>query len=181
MSSSLNKTKSNKEESFNIEIGDKTSDDKQIFDLNEIFHIDLSYNFDLLKNLLSTIIKNQKLKDDKITELENQILDLRIAYNEGLTQKSGEIFPKKMFEEKDSKSKSIISSQEKKEEEKVENKENKEEDNLEYELKPPKKGPELEISEQNPPIINKIIVSKNKNKFYNFNIIIFIGKNSWNG
>ena len=62
-----------------------------------------------------------------------------------------------------------------------ENKENKEEDNLEYELKPPKKGPELEISEQNPPIINKIIVSKNKNKFYNFNIIIFIGKNSWNG
>ena len=161
MSSSLNKTKSNKEESFNIEIGDKTSDDKQIFDLNEIFHIDLSYNFDLLKNLLSTIIKNQKLKDDKITELENQILDLRIAYNEGLTQKSGEIFPKKMFEEKDSKSKSIISSQEKKEEEKDENKE---EDNLEYELKPPKKGPELEISEQNPPIINKIIVSKNKNK-----------------
>ena len=178
MSSSLNKTKSNKEESFNIEIGDKTSDDKQIFDLNEIFHIDLSYNFDLLKNLLSTIIKNQKLKDDKITELENQILDLRIAYNEGLTQKSGEIFPKKMFEEKDPKSKSIISSQEKKEEEKDENKE---EDNLEYELKPPKKGPELEISEQNPPIVNKIIVSK-KNKKYIFYIkIIFIGKNSWNG
>ena len=131
-----------------------------------------------MKNLLSTIIKNQKLKDDKITELENQILDLRIAYNEGLTQKSGEIFPKKMFEEKDSKSKSIISSQEKKEEEKDENKE---EDNLEYELKPPKKGPELEISEQNPPIVNKIIVSK-KNKKYIFYIkIIFIGKNSWNG
>ena len=178
MSSSLNKTKSNKKKNFNIEIGDKTNDDKQIFELNEIYHIDLSYNFDLLKNLLSTIIKNQKLKDDKITELENQILDLRIAYNEGLTQKSGEIFPKKMFEEKDSKSKSIISSQEKKEEEKDENKE---EDNLEYELKPPKKGPELEISEQNPPIVNKIIVSK-KNKKYIFYIkIIFIGKNSWNG
>ena len=178
MSTNPKKIQSGKNDKFNVEIGDKTSDDKQIFDLNEIFHIDLSYNFDLLKNLLSTIIKNQKLKDDKITELENQILDLRIAYNEGLTQKSGEIFPKKMFEEKDSKSKSIITSQEKKEEEKDENKE---EDNLEYELKPPKKGPELEISEQNPPIINKIIVSKNKNKFYNFNKIIFIGKNSWNG
>ena len=97
-----------KKTSFNVEIGDRGSDNKQIFDLNEIFHIDLSYNFDLLKNLLSTIIKNQKLKDDKITELENQILDLRIAYNEGLTQKSGEIFPKKMFEEKDSKSKESV-------------------------------------------------------------------------
>ena len=27
-------------------------------DLNKIFHIDLSYNFDLLKDLLSTIIKH---------------------------------------------------------------------------------------------------------------------------
>ena len=67
-----------KSDNFNVELGEN----KQIFDLNKIFHIDLSYNFDLLKNLLSTLIKNQKLKDEKITELENQILDLRIAFNE---------------------------------------------------------------------------------------------------
>ena len=67
-----------KNENFNVELGDN----KQTFDLNQIFHIDLSYNFDLLKNLLSTIIKNQKIKDQKIAELENQILDLKIAFNE---------------------------------------------------------------------------------------------------
>jgi hypothetical protein len=140
MSSSLNKTKSNKEESFNIEIGDKTSDDKQIFDLNEIFHIDLSYNFDLLKNLLSTIIKNQKLKDDKLTELENQILDLRIALNQD---------PNK-----------IQSAKKDQTPDKEKEKGNYDDQSLKFVLKPPKKEPELEESEKYQPIVNKIIVSK---------------------
>ena len=140
MSSSLNKTKSNKEESFNIEIGDKTSDDKQIFDLNEIFHIDLSYNFDLLKNLLSTIIKNQKLKDDKLTELENQILDLRIALNQD---------PNK-----------IQSGKKDQTPDKEKEKGNYDDQSLKFVLKPPKKEPELEESEQYQPIVNNIIVSK---------------------
>ena len=140
MSSSLNKTKSNKEESFNIEIGDKTSDDKQIFDLNEIFHIDLSYNFDLLKNLLSTIIKNQKLKDDKLTELENQILDLRIALNQD---------PNK-----------IQSAKKDQTPDKEKEKGNYDDQSLKFVLKPPKKEPELEESEQYQPIVNNIIVSK---------------------
>ena len=140
MSSSLNKTKSNKEESFNIEIGDKTSDDKQIFDLNEIFHIDLSYNFDLLKNLLSTIIKNQKLKDDKLTELENQILDLRIALNQD---------PNK-----------IQSGKKDQTPDKEKEKGNYDDQSLKFVLKPPKKEPELEESEKYQPIVNKIIVSK---------------------
>ena len=131
---------SGKNDKFNVEIGDKTSDDKQIFDLNEIFHIDLSYNFDLLKNLLSTIIKNQKLKDDKLTELENQILDLRIALNQD---------PNK-----------IQSGKKDQTPDKEKEKGNYDDQSLKFVLKPPKKEPELEESEKYQPIVNKIIVSK---------------------
>jgi hypothetical protein len=94
---------------------------------------------------LSTLIKNQKLKDEKITELENQILDLRIAFNE---------------ESKDKKKvrKSLIPP--------IQDSENKQEaintDNLSIKLKPPKSEPVLEISDDNDPTVNKIIVSKNK-------------------
>jgi hypothetical protein len=140
MSTNPKKIQSNKNDKFNVEIGDKTSDDKQIFDLNEIFHIDLSYNFDLLKNLLSTIIKNQKLKDDKLTELENQILDLRIALNQD---------PNK-----------IQSAKKDQTPDKEKEKGNYDDQSLKFVLKPPKKEPELEESEKYQPIVNKIIVSK---------------------
>ena len=140
MSTNPKKIQSGKNDKFNVEIGDKTSDDKQIFDLNEIFHIDLSYNFDLLKNLLSTIIKNQKLKDDKLTELENQILDLRIALN----QDSNKIQSGKKDQTPD----------------KEKEKGNYDDQSLKFVLKPPKKEPELEESEKYQPIVNKIIVSK---------------------
>ena len=133
---------SGKNDKFNVEIGDKTSDDKQIFDLNEIFHIDLSYNFDLLKNLLSTIIKNQKLKDDKLTELENQILDLRIALNQDPNKIQSAKKDQKSDQAKD----------------KIEG--NYDDQSLKFVLKPPKKEPELEESEKYQPIVNKIIVSK---------------------
>ena len=152
MSSSSKKIKTDKkdnESSFNVELIDKNSDKKQIFDLNEIFHIDLSYNFDLLKNLLSSIIKNQKLKDEKIIELENQLLDLRIAFNEESNKKSE---PTKKVEIKPK-----LSPLKEKEEtnEVVENTEN-----ITYDLKPPKNVPKLEISDKNEPIVNSIIVSK---------------------
>jgi hypothetical protein len=140
MSTNPKKIQSGKNDKFNVEIGDKTSDDKQIFDLNEIFHIDLSYNFDLLKNLLSTIIKNQKLKDDKLTELENQILDLRIALNQD---------PNK-----------IQSAKKDQTPDKEKEKGNYDDQSLKFVLKPPKKEPELEESEKYQPIVNKIIVSK---------------------
>ena len=140
MSTNPKKIQSGKNDKFNVEIGDKTSDDKQIFDLNEIFHIDLSYNFDLLKNLLSTIIKNQKLKDDKLTELENQILDLRIALNQD---------PNK-----------IQSGKKDQAPDKEKEKGNYDDQSLKFVLKPPKKEPELEESEQYQPIVNNIIVSK---------------------
>ena len=140
MSTNPKKIQSGKNDKFNVEIGDKASDDKQIFDLNEIFHIDLSYNFDLLKNLLSTIIKNQKLKDDKLTELENQILDLRIALN----QDPNKIQSRKKDQTPD----------------KEKEKGNYDDQSLKFVLKPPKKEPELEESEKYQPIVNKIIVSK---------------------
>ena len=140
MSTNPKKIQSNKNDKFNVEIGDKTSDDKQIFDLNEIFHIALSYNFDLLKNLLSTIIKNQKLKDDKLTELENQILDLRIALNQD---------PNK-----------IQSGKKEQTPDKEKEKGNYDDQSLKFVLKPPKKEPELEESAQYQPIVNNIIVSK---------------------
>ena len=140
MSTNPKKIQSNKNDKFNVEIGDKASNDKQIFDLNEIFHIDLSYNFDLLKNLLSTIIKNQKLKDDKLTELENQILDLRIALNQD---------PNK-----------IQSGKKDQTPDKEKEKGNYDDQSLKFVLKPPKKEPELEESERYQPIVNKIIVSK---------------------
>ena len=140
MSTNPKKIQSGKNDKFNVEIGDKTSDDKQIFDLNEIFHIDLSYNFDLLKNLLSTIIKNQKLKDDKLTELENQILDLRIALNQD---------PNKIQSGKKDQTPN-----------KEKEKGNYDDQSLKFVLKPPKKEPELEESEKYQPIVNKIIVSK---------------------
>jgi hypothetical protein len=140
MSTNPKKIQSGKNDKFNVEIGDKTSDDKQIFDLNEIFHIDLSYNFDLLKNLLSTIIKNQRLKDDKLTELENQILDLRIALNQD---------PNK-----------IQSGKKDQTPDKEKEKGNYDDQSLKFVLKPPKKEPELEESEKYQPIVNKIIVSK---------------------
>ena len=142
MSTNPKKIQSGKNDKFNVEIGDKASDDKQIFDLNEIFHIDLSYNFDLLKNLLSTIIKNQKLKDDKLTELENQILDLRIALNQDPNKIQSAKKDQKSDQAKD----------------KIEG--NYDDQSLKFVLKPPKKEPELEESEQYQPIVNNIIVSK---------------------
>jgi len=142
MSTNPKKIQSGKNDKFNVEIGDKASDDKQIFDLNEIFHIDLSYNFDLLKNLLSTIIKNQKLKDDKLTELENQILDLRIALNQDPNKIQSAKKDQKSDQAKD----------------KIEG--NYDDQSLKFVLKPPKKEPELEESAQYQPIVNNIIVSK---------------------
>ena len=143
-----------KKTSFNVEIGDRGSDNKQIFDLNEIFHIDLSYNFDLLKNLLSTIIKNQKLKDDKILDLENQLLDLRISLNEENS--------KNLDKSKESKNKQTP---------KKEIKENIDIPTPEiilHQLKPPTKEIILEESNENPEIVNKIIQNiKGINEYMN--------------
>ena len=71
-------------EFFISNIGGKES--AEVFDLNKIFQMNFSYNFDLLKNLIEALMKNQKnfqteLKEKsiKIVELENQLLDFKLS------------------------------------------------------------------------------------------------------
>ncbi len=58
----------------------------EIYDLNKMFQLNFSYNFDLLKNLMEAIMKNQqtiqndlKTKHTKILDLETQLLDLKLG------------------------------------------------------------------------------------------------------
>ena len=73
---------------LNNKSGSKTSK-IPVFDLNNIFKINFSYDFDLLKNLLESLINNQqetqkemllikKESEIKINELERKIIDMKI-------------------------------------------------------------------------------------------------------
>lgn len=60
----------------------------EIFDLNKIFQMNFSYNFDILKNLIEALMKNQqnmqndlKEKETKLLELETQILGNKVSDN----------------------------------------------------------------------------------------------------
>ena len=71
-------------EFFISNIGGK--DSPEVIDLNKIFQMNFSYNFDLLKNLIEALLKNQKNfqselkeKTNKIMDLENQLLDLKLS------------------------------------------------------------------------------------------------------
>ena len=71
-------------EFFISNIGGK--DSSEVIDLNKIFQMNFSYNFDLLKNLIEALLKNQKnfrteLKEKtmQFVELENKVLDLQLA------------------------------------------------------------------------------------------------------
>ena len=62
----------------------------EIFDLNKIFQLSFTYNFDLLKKIMEALMKNQrsiqneiKTKNSKILDLESQILDLKILLDSG--------------------------------------------------------------------------------------------------
>ena len=135
----------NKYIEFNVELDERNSQQKTTIDLNKIFHIDLSYNFDLLKDLLSTIIKNQKLKDNKILSLENQILDFKLTFNEYLKD------PDTIKKIQENKAK--VSSQLLKE------KEFPDKSCLHYVINQPPNNIILEPSSKNEPVINQIIVS----------------------
>ena len=76
--------KEHKVEFFISNIGGK--DSAEVIDLNKIFQMNFSYNFDLLKNLIEALMKNQKNfqtelkeKTSKLEELESQLLDLGIS------------------------------------------------------------------------------------------------------
>ena len=160
MSSSENVNETKNE--FNVELNGDHNQQKTIIDLNKIFHIDLSYNFDLLKNLLSTIIKNQKTKDDKILDLENQLLNFKILLNDTLKDPEAS---KRLLESK-SKISSLL----------LKGKEFPDTSCLNYVISRPR-DISLEPSPKNEPIINQIIVSFNISNISLYFIFIFIEKN----
>lgn len=137
------------EKAFNVELNVNNTQAKTTIDLNKIFHIDLSYNFDLLKDLLSTIIRNQKLKDDKILDLESQLIDFKTLFNESL--KDPEALKK--LQENKSKVSALF----------LKGKEFPNTSCLHDVIRPPPNNIILEPSPKNEPIINQIIVS---NKIY---------------
>ena len=82
--------KENKDNKDNNNKNEKKRREIPIFDLNKIFQINLSYNFDILKSLLETLITNQvesqkellnlkKENEIKINEIERMIVDMKIA------------------------------------------------------------------------------------------------------
>ena len=82
--------KENKENKDNNNNNGNKRKEIPIFDLNKIFQINLSYNFDILKSLLETLITNQvesqkellnlkKENEIKINEIERMIVDMKIA------------------------------------------------------------------------------------------------------
>ena len=144
MSSTEREKEIDSENPFNVELNENNSQ-TTTFDLNKIFHIDLSYNFDLLKDLLSTIIKNQKLKDDKILDLQNQILDFKALFNE-ISQDPEKT---KKLQESRSRASTLI----------LKGKEFPNVSCLHYLISPPPNDIILEPSSKNDPIINQIIVS----------------------
>ena len=150
--------KEQKVEFFISNIGGK--ENTEIIDLNKIFQMNFSYNFDLLKNLIETLMKNQKNfqtdlkeKNSKIVSLENQILDLKIASNNLDKEKSVDKriqyleISKEVSEQLNPKLISII----------------KGEKDI---LKPPPNDIKLEVSHTNDDKINNIIVRKNNLNFF---------------
>ena len=136
------------ENAFNIEVDEQSSQQKIIYDLNKIFHLDFSYNFDLLKNLLCQIIKNQKIKDDKISSLEKQLLGFKEVFDESI----GDPEIAKKLREAKPKITSLL----------LKGKEFPDTSCLHNIIRPPPNNIILEPSPKNEPIINQIIVS---NKF----------------
>lgn len=80
MNSSIKKEEHNVEFQTTNEEGEENI---EIYDLNKIFQF--SYNFEILKNLIEALIKNQqkiqkelKEKHSKILDLETQLIDLKV-------------------------------------------------------------------------------------------------------
>lgn len=82
--------KDNKDNNDNNNKNENKRKEIPIFDLNKIFQFNFSYNFDILKSLLETLITNQvqsqkemlnlkKENEIKINEIERIIVDMKIA------------------------------------------------------------------------------------------------------
>lgn len=62
------------------DIGSSSNNIEGELDLNKIFQLNLSYNFDLLKTVLDGILKAQKSMEQEISDLknENQLKDQEV-------------------------------------------------------------------------------------------------------
>ena len=156
--------KEHKVEFFISNIEGKSS--AEIIDLNKIFEMNFSYNFDLLKNLIEALMKNQKnfqeeLKEKtlKINDLENQILALT-------SQENKEISTNKII--KQSISQPIVTSREVLSSKLI---------SLINDAKNIIKEPpnEIKLDESSDEKTNKIVVSIIFNIYY-----IYLEKNKWN-
>ena len=119
-------------------------DNIKIYDLNKIFHMSFTYNFDLLKNLIESLIENQ-------TQLQNQISQLQSIHN---IQPQFSSTLSKNAKSEDQKKKSSTSPIKLKQ-------------HIAGSIRMPPTDIKLEESVNNDELTNKIIVSIKYKKFYN--------------
>lgn len=170
------------EDSHNISVPFSLGDKKDggVFDLNKMFQVNFSFNFDLMKTLIEGIVKSQKTtqediysikydnlqKNIKIQELEKKIFDLDLLVNKSLeTERSGKPKTEEGGQQKTIESKGSTINAEAKEG--SPNREKYEKKNRYKKIRAPLIGINIEPSLNNDDLINKIIVRKN-------NILIFI-------
>ena len=82
----------NKENERNIEFqttNQKGEETIKIFDLNKMFQVNFSYNFELLKNIMEAIINNQQNIQNDFKEKQTQILNLEAQLLEIKTKLGG--------------------------------------------------------------------------------------------
>ena len=65
-------------EFFISNIGGK--DSPEVIDLNKIFQMNFSYNFDLLKNLMEALMKNQQYIQNKTLTIHYFFLNQKLKY-----------------------------------------------------------------------------------------------------
>ena len=82
----------NKENERKIEFqttNQKGEETIQVFDLNKMFQVNFSYNFELLKNIMEAIINNQQNIQNDFKEKQTQILNLEAQLLEIKTKLGG--------------------------------------------------------------------------------------------
>lgn len=76
------------------EVNEEGIENTKFFDLNKVFEMKLSYNFEMLKDLIESLINNQTKfqtelneKNHKISDLEKKLLDFKIMLTNTLGDK----------------------------------------------------------------------------------------------
>ena len=81
-------------------INEGGEENMEAFNLNQMFKVNFSFDFDLLKTLIEALIKNQqniqndlKQRQKKIYDIESQILDLKMLVDSGEVKENKEVQP----------------------------------------------------------------------------------------